>query len=293
MFTELFVALALVLSHAPAHAAEQQPAGWTEPQKPVRLFANTYYVGTRGLSVILITSPGGAVLIDGAMRESAADIANNITSLGVKLQDIKLIVNTHAHNDHADAIAELQRRTGAEVAALPWSAEALQSGKKHKGDPQFETSMAPPERVPKVKTIKDGEVLRVGGVAITAHKTGGHTPGSTSWTWRSCEDGAGGRCVDFVYADSMSAVSADGFKFSDNKTYPQAIDDFKNSVAFLRGVSCDILVTPHPEAVDLWGRLAKRDAGERDALIDRAQCGRFADRVEAQLQKRLASEKAQ
>jgi metallo-beta-lactamase class B len=176
MFTELFAALALVLAPAPA----QQPSGWTQPQKPVRIFGNSYYVGTRGLSVILITSPTGAVLIDGPMRESASDIANNITSLGVRLEDIKLIVNSHAHNDHADAIAELQRRTGATVAALPWSAEALRSGKKHKGDPQFDTSMAPPERVPTVKTIKDGEVLRVGGVTLTAHRTGGHTPGSTS-----------------------------------------------------------------------------------------------------------------
>lgn len=289
MFTELFVALALVLAPAPA----QQPSGWTQPQKPVRIFGNSYYVGTRGLSVILITSPAGAVLIDGAMRESASDVANNITSLGVRLEDIKLIVNSHAHNDHADAIAELQRRTGATVAALPWSAEALRSGKKHKGDPQFDTSMAPPERVPDVKTIKDGEVLRVGGVTLTAHRTGGHTPGSTSWTWRSCEDGEGGRCVDMVYADSMSPVSADGFKFTDTKTYPEGIDDFKKSIAFLRGVSCDILITPHPEAVDLWGRLAKRDAGDRDALIDRTQCARFADRVDAMLQKRLTTEKAQ
>ncbi len=129
--------------------------------------------------------------------------------------------------------------------------------------------MPPPERVANVKTIKDGEELRAGSVTITAHKTGGHTPGGTSWTWRSCEDGAGGRCVDFVYADSMSAVSADGFKFTDNKTYPQAVDDFKKGIAFLRGVSCDILVTPHPEATDLWGRIDKRDAGARDALIDR------------------------
>jgi metallo-beta-lactamase class B len=288
MFTELFVALALAIA-----PAQNQPSLWTQPQQPVRIFANTYYVGTRGLSVILITSPTGAVLIDGAMRESADDIAKNIMSLGVKLEDIKLIVNSHAHNDHADAIAELQRRTGATVAALPWSADALRSGKKHPGDPQFDTSMAPPERVPNVKTIKDGEVLRAGGVTITAHRTGGHTPGSTSWTWRSCEDGAGGRCLDMVYADSMSPVSADGFKFTDNKTYPEGIDDFKKSIAFLRGVSCDILITPHPEAVDLWGRIDKRDAGDRDALIDRTQCARFADRVDAMLQKRLAKEKAQ
>jgi metallo-beta-lactamase class B len=271
-----------------AHA-QDQPSSWTEPQRPVRIFGNTWYVGTRGLSAILITSPTGAVLIDGAMRESASGIASNITSLGVRLEDIKLIVNSHAHNDHAGAIAELQRRTGATVAALPWSAEALRSGRKHRGDPQFDTPVPPPDRVAKVKTIRDGEALHAGGVTITAHKTGGHTPGSTTWTWRSCEDD---RCVDIVYADSLTAVSADGFRFTDNKTYPQAIDDFNKGYAFLRSANCDILVTPHPEASDFWGRIAKRDAGERDALIDRSQCARYADRADAQLQKRLATERA-
>jgi metallo-beta-lactamase class B len=278
------VALALAVAHA-----QDAPSSWTQPQAPVRIFGNTWYVGTRGLSAILITSPTGAVLIDGAMPESAKDIANNITSVGVRLDDVKLIVNSHAHVDHAGGIAELQRRTGATVAALPWAAEALRSGKKRPGDPQFETPMAPPERVANVRTIKDGEVLTAGAVTITAHKTAGHTPGGTTWTWRSCEDS---RCVDIVYADSMTAISADGFRFSDNKTYPQAIDDFTKGIAFLRTASCDILLTPHPEASDLWGRVERRDAGERDALIDRSQCVRYADRANAQLQKRLETERA-
>lgn len=290
MKRKTMVALAAVslVVFALAHA-QDQPASWAQPQKPFRIFGNTYYVGTRGLSAILITSPTGAVLIDGAVREAASGIASNIESFGVKLTDIKLIVNSHAHNDHAGAIAELQRCTGATVAALPWSAEALRSGRKHPGDPQFDTAVSPPERVAKVKTIQDGEVLTAGGVTITAHKTGGHTPGSTTWTWRSCEEN---RCVDIVYADSMTAVSADNFRFTDNKTYPQAIDDFTKGYAFLRSASCDILVTPHPEASDLWGRIAKRDAGDRDALIDRSQCARYADRADAQLQKRLATERA-
>jgi metallo-beta-lactamase class B len=271
-----------------AFVQAQQPSEWTQPQKPVRIFGNTYYVGTRGLSAVLITSPGGAVLIDGVMPESASDIANNITSLGVKLSDVKLIVNSHAHLDHAGGIAELQRRTGATVAALPWSAEVLRSGKKERKDPQFETSTPAAAAVANVKTIRDGEVLRAGDVEITAHKTGGHTPGGTSWTWRSCEDK---RCVDLVYADSVTPVSADSFRFTDTRTYPEAIDDFKKSHAFLRAASCDILITPHPDASNLWGRIAKRDAGERDALIDRTQCASLAERGEAQLQKRLATER--
>jgi metallo-beta-lactamase class B len=281
------IAVIAVVLAAITHA-QDGPSTWTQPQKPVRIFGNTWYVGTRGLSAILITSPTGAVLIDGAVREAASGIADNITSVGVKLTDIKLIVNSHVHNDHAGGIAELQRRTGATVAALPWSAEVLRSGQKHRKDPQFDTPTPASERVDKVRTIKDGEVLRAGGVTITAHKTAGHTPGGTTWTWRSCEDS---RCVDFVYADSLSPVSADGFRFSENTTYPEVIDDFTKGFAFLRGVSCDILLTPHPEASSFWERTEKRDAGDRDALIDRSECARYADRGDAQLQKRLATER--
>jgi metallo-beta-lactamase class B len=284
-----FVVLVVLAPFVMLTHAQGGPSSWTQPQAPVRIFGNVWYVGTRGLSAILITSPGGAVLIDGAVREAADDIAKNIERVGVKLADVKLIVNSHAHNDHAGAIGELQRRTGATVAALPWSDEVLRSGQKHRADPQFESPTTPAEKVANVKTIRDGETLRVGDIAITAHKTGGHTPGGTSWTWRSCEDK---RCVDLVYADSMTAVSADSFRFTDNKTYPQAIDDFKNGTAFLRKVSCDILVTPHPEASGLWTRIEKREAGERDALIDRTQCASYADRIEAQLEKRLATERA-
>jgi metallo-beta-lactamase class B len=284
------VAAVFLAAFAFAHTNAQGQNTWTQPQKPVRIFGNTYWVGTRGLGAILITSPTGAVLIDGAVREAASNIADNITSLGVRLADIKLIVNTHAHNDHAGAIAELQRRTGAEVAALPWSAEVLRSGKKDKADPQFESPTTPAERVDKVRTIQDGEVLRIGDITLTAHKTAGHTPGGTSWTWRSCEDG--GRCVDLVYADSLTPVSADSFRYSDNKTYPEGVDDFKKGFAFLRTANCDILLTPHPEASDFWGRIEKRDAGDRDALIDRTQCAKYADRGAAQLEKRLATEKA-
>jgi metallo-beta-lactamase class B len=281
----LTVALFGVLQATDAAAAN--PPEWTQPQQPFAIFGNTYYVGTRGLSAILITSPTGAVLIDTGVLESAAGVASNITALGVPLQNVKLIVTSHVHFDHAGGVAELQRRTGATVAALPWSARVLASGRSDRADPQY-ASAAPPQRVANVRTVDDGEVLHAGGVTITAHHTGGHTPGGTTWTWRSCDEA---RCVDFVYADSISAVSDDGFRFSDNKTYPGAVDDFRKAFDFLRTTSCDILLTPHPEASDFWGRIARRDAGARDALIDRSQCGHLADRGEAQLRKRLDTER--
>ena len=183
---------------------------WNEAQPAFQVFGNTYYVGTHGLSSILVTSEGGHILIDGALPESAPLIGAGIRSLGFRIEDVKFIVNSHAHFDHAGGIAELQRLSGARVAASEWTADVMNKGALPRDDPQFGT-IAPIARVARVETIKDGETLSAGAVTVTAHLTPGHTPGGTSWTWRSCENG---RCLNLVYADSLTPVSADGFLFT-------------------------------------------------------------------------------
>lgn len=159
------------------------------PQQAFRIYGNTYYVGTHGLSSVLIASEGGHVLIDGALPESAPLIAANIRSLGFRIQDVKLILNSHAHFDHAGGIAELQRLSGARVAASRWTADVMKKGEVPRDDPQF-GALRPIARVARVETFEDGETLRAGSLAVTAHLTPGHTPGGTSWTWRSCETAA-------------------------------------------------------------------------------------------------------
>jgi metallo-beta-lactamase class B len=267
---------------------QADPVEWTQAQAPFRVFGNTYYVGTRGLSSILITSDTGHVLIDGAMPQSAQMIADNIRTLGFRVEDVKLIVNSHIHYDHAGGIGGLQRLTGARVAASPSSAAVLKSGRAGPDDPQYGLTR-PIDTVANVQVIADGDILRVGSLSIQGHFTGGHTRGGTSWTWRSCE---GTECLNIVYADSMTAVSADGFKYGSNTTYPQAVADFEKSIAFLRKTPCDLLLTPHPDATGLWGRLAKRDAGDKNGLIERGHCARYANRVETGLRTRLAKEKS-
>src|SRR5690242_14724323 len=191
-------------------------AEWNAPQRPFRIYGNTYYVGTHGLSAILLTSKDGDVLIDADLPESAPIIIANIRALGFRVEDIKLILNSHAHFDHAGGIAALQRAFGARVAASPWSARVLERGASIPGDPQYGvlSSYSP---VPHVQVIADGETLYVGPLALTAHFTPGHTPGGTTWTWRSCD---GNRCLDLMYADSQTPVSADGFSFTHSDTYP-------------------------------------------------------------------------
>ena len=267
-------------------AQDPQRLRWNEPQAPFTVFGNTFYVGPKGVSAILIASDAGHILVDGGLPESVPSIVASIRAIGFRIEDVTLIVNSHVHYDHGGGIGELQRLSGGAVAAREASARVFQSGRSGPDDPQYGV-LPDIERVANVQTVKDGETLRVGPLAVTAHATGGHTPGGTSWSWRSCE---GSRCLDLVYADSLTAVSADGFQFSRSTTYPSAVRDFEEGFRFLDEVSCDILLTSHADASDLWGRLARRDKGEADALVDRTACRRYAEAARKRLDARLATE---
>jgi len=256
-------------------------------QPSFRIFGSTYYVGTHGLTSILITSHAGHVLIDGDLPESAGVIAGNIRLLGFRIEDVKLIVNSHVHFDHAGGIADLQRRSGARVVASKWSADVLRKGGVGKGDPQYGT-LTPIAAVKNVSTFRDGESLHVGEITITPHLTPGHTPGGTSWTWKASE---GAVCYDMVYADSLNPISAPGFRFTNSREYPQAVEDFEKSFAFFDAVPCDVLITAHPEVSGFWDRLALREKGVKpDPFIDSGACHKLADSAREKLRQRLAEE---
>ncbi|MEP6766521.1 MAG: subclass B3 metallo-beta-lactamase [Gemmatimonadaceae bacterium] len=261
-------------------------ATWNLAQEPVHIFGNAYYVGPHNLSSVLLRTNAGMILIDGALPESAPLIAANIRKLGFDIRDVKYIVNSHVHFDHSGGISELQKLSGAQVAASPLSAPVLKSGASGSDDPQF--GVIPNfEPVANVVVVKDDETIRVGDIAITAHATPGHTPGGTTWTWKSCE---AARCLDMVYADSQNSISANGFLFTKSKTYPNGIKDFEHNFAVVEALPCDILVTPHPEASNFWQRIAGRDAGDVNALIDRNACKNYSKGGRERLAKRIASE---
>jgi metallo-beta-lactamase class B len=283
--------LTLILSGSAAGQGASPPcpscAEWNQPQTPFRIFGNTYYVGTHGLSSILITSPTGHVLIDGDLPQSVPQIVAGIRALGFRIEDVKVILNSHVHFDHAGGIAELRRLSGASVIASKWSAAVLKNGGVGRGDPQFGV-LAPITPVKNVRELSDGETLHVGTIAITAHLTPGHTPGGTSWTWQSCEDIV---CRDMVYADSLTPVSAAGFTFTHSREYPGALKDFEKSFSFLEAVPCDVLVTTHPEVSALWDRLEARQRGTTpDPMADSRACRRLAEGGREQLRQRLAIE---
>ena len=262
----------------PRFATAQRDPDWTAAQQPFRIYGNTYYVGTHGLASILVTSPSGHILIDATLAENAPTIMEHIRALGFRVEDVRLILNSHAHYDHAAGTAALQRASGATVAASAWSASVMEHGSSPKDDPQFGVLPDYPP-VPHVRVIEDGETLQVGPLALTPHITAGHTPGGTSWSWESCE---ADKCLDIVYADSQTPVSAEGFLFSKSDAPAQ----FQRGFAILEQLRCDILITPHPGASSLLERV------DAKTLVDPQACRRYVARAREALANRLKREGA-
>lgn len=246
--------------------------GWNQAQAPYRLHGDSWYVGTQGLSSVLVATPEGLVLIDGGLPQSAPRIIANLRALGFEPGQVRYLLNSHEHFDHAGGLAALQRLTGAPVLATAAGAEALRRGQANNDDPQagFGADAAyPPVR--EVRVVADGHRFTLGGTTFTMHATPGHAPGGSTWTWRSCE---GDDCRDLVYADSLTAVSAPGFRFSDD---PARIETFRATIARVAALPCDLLVSAHPDFA--------RQAGS-------GTCAAYAAGGEAWLERRLAEEAA-
>ncbi|MBD8899354.1 subclass B3 metallo-beta-lactamase [Rhodanobacter sp. DHG33] len=288
MKSPLRTTLLTIFAMLPLYGALAETPAWTQPQQPFRIYGNTYYVGTRGLSSIMIASSQGLVLIDGTLPQNAAQVEANIMALGFDIADVKWIINSHAHFDHAGAIAQLARDSGARVAASSAGAKALMLGGKDPDDPQYgeAPAFAP---IAKVTPVPDHGVVRLGDVTVTAHYTPGHTPGATTWTWRSCQAGL---CMNIVYADSLGAFAADGYRFSDPE-HPQRLENYRRSIATIASLPCDILLSPHPDqAAHFLERVAQRDAGAKpDPVIDGHACRTYAEEGRVKLETRLAKEK--
>jgi metallo-beta-lactamase class B len=245
---------------------------WNARREPSRVFGNTYSVGTAGLGSVLITSGKGHILLDGGLPQSAPLIDQNIRQLGFRTEDVRLIVNSHAHYDHAGGIAALQRLSRATVAASASGARAIEQGEPSADDPQYAFGPAL-NRFPAIKGVRvvaDSEVLRVGELSITAHLTPGHTTGSTTWSWRSCGNTD---CRNIVYADSLNAVSAPVFRFTGDASHPSRVDEFRRSIRKVGGLPCDILLTVHP------------------AFAEGKTCRTYADDAMQRLEQRIKEEK--
>lgn len=251
---------------------------WDQPAPPVRIHGNTYLVGTCGIAAILITGKDGHILIDVGTEKGAEVVADNIRQLGFQLKDVKYLLHSHEHFDHVGGTARLQQLTGAQLVASAPAAKVFATGANGPGDPQ--AGMHKPFRAARVdRVIGDGDAVRLGELVLTAIATPGHTPGALSWTWGSCD---GGVCRRMVYADSLSAMSSDFYRFSDHPAYVTA---FRAGLARLAGTDCEILMTPHPSASAMPDRLVGKAP-----LLNPQACRDYAAAAGRRLDERLARE---
>lgn len=297
MSARLMAALALVFAAAGPVAAGPRPVeefsaarlakscegkdGWSEPAPPAHIFGNTWFVGTCGITALLVTTPRGHALIDTGMADAAPAVAANIARLGFRVQDVRWILSSHEHFDHAAGHAQLQKLTGGQVAALGPAAPVLRTGHSTPDDPQHELlEKYPMQPVAVDRVLQDGARIAVGGTTLTAHATPAHSPGSTSWTWTSCE---GRMCRTMTYADSATTISADSYRFAD---HPARVAEARQGIAAIAALPCGILMTPHPAASGMFQRFAS------GKLNDPAACKAYARSASERFDARLAREAA-
>ncbi len=261
-------------------AACGESTNWDQPAPPVRIHANTYLVGTCGISAILITGSQGHVLIDGGTELGAEVIAENIAALGFKIRDIRFILTSHEHHDHVGGIARLQQLSGAAVVSSRAARSVLESGRVSRDDPQYGIIKGfAPVRVERV--VADRQALLLGDLYLTPIATPGHTAGALSWRWEAC---AGAVCRTIVYADSLSPISSDTYRFSAHPAYLAA---YRASLAKIAASRCEILLTPHPSASNMKDRMT--GAAQ---LFDPKGCRNYAAKLGTALDERLAKEAA-
>jgi metallo-beta-lactamase class B len=262
--------------------------------EPFRLAGNLYYVGREDVSVFLVTSPEGHVLIDGGYPDSPSLIVESIKRLGFDIRDVKGILSSEAHIEHAGGLAQLQELSGAAIYASDSTAKGIESGGERIPGPKFlpnrifaSVGIAGYDSARVDYRVKDGDTVRVGPLAFAAHITNGHTIGCTTWTF-TVRDST--RTLNVVDACGLSVT--DGMRFAPTENYPGVRADFERSFATLRSLPVDIWVTGHTAP---WGRYKKyraslEQARPADAFIDREGYKAYVDSAETRLRRMSAEQ---
>ncbi len=252
---------------------------WEKRASPFRVHGNTYHVGTCGITALLVAGPDGHVLIDTGTRNGSIIVLENIRLLGLRPENVTTVLTSHEHFDHVGGVWWVMQNTGARVITSPVAARVIESGSLDPLDPQ--NGVQPPMQAVEaslITALTPGQSIDLHGTRFTPLATPGHTPGALTWQWESCDNG---ECLTIVYADSLSPVSGDIYRFSDHPGYVQA---YRDGLAELAALDCDILLTPHPSASSMRGKLLEGD------LTSGMDCAAYAaDRLE-RLEIRLANE---
>jgi metallo-beta-lactamase class B len=266
-----------------ARKGSSTPANWTQPIAPFHIVGNIYYVGTAGLAAYLFTSPNGLILLDATLRENADQIEHNIVALGYRLGDVKILLNSHAHYDHAGGLRQLKQDTGAQLLASAGDRGALESGAPP-SDTSYGLMPIPPVKVD--RTLVDGEPVHLGSILLIPLITPGHTPGCTSWATTAFENGNPLRVL------IPCSLTVAGNKLVGNKGYAGIVTDFRRSFRRFRQLDADVVLSVHPELTDVIGRARRAAGGTPDAFLMPGMLARIVDDAEKAFGAELAKQEA-
>lgn len=240
----------LLLADIACGQSDPVSRSWNQPVEPFRIAGNVHYVGATDIASYLITTPNGHIVIDGGFVETAPMILANIRKLGFRAEDVRILLSSHAHYDHAGGLAELKRVTGATFYAM--AEEIPQLARGGMDDPQFGNRFPFPS-IEADRILHDGDRITLGGTTLVAHLTPGHTRGCTTWTTRVRD---GGRMLDVVFVGSPT-VPGD-YRLTNNPRYPNAVDDYRRQFATLESLGCDVFLASHGNFYDLAEMIAKK-----------------------------------
>ncbi|RXD05744.1 subclass B3 metallo-beta-lactamase [Sphingomonas sp. UV9] len=279
--TRSLVGALAIVAGAPLLIGAADPPAWTRPQAPFPIAGPITYVGSEGIAAYLIRTSAGAILIDGTLAENAEMVERNIVAAGVPLRDVKLILVTHAHFDHAAGISAIRRATGARVVGGARDVRALETGVPP-GETNYGVIRFPAVDVD--RGVRDRQTVTLGNVALTARATPGHTPGCTTWTMRIP---AKPRPLDVVFPCSVSVA---GNRLIGNRAYPGIVADYRRSIAMLGTLHADIVLPSHPELADVLARGKRRKAGDKTAFVDPTLLPRIVTKAKAAFDADLAKQ---
>jgi metallo-beta-lactamase class B len=258
---------------------------WNQPVEPFRVIGNIYYVGASDITSFLIQTSQGLILVDGGFAETAPLIRKNVEQLGFKMSDVRFLLNSHAHLDHAGGLAALKHLSGARMAASEADAPLLERGGH--GDPQFGDSLTfPPVHVDRV--VHDGDTIELGGIVLHAMATPGHTPGCTTWTMQAAEEG---KKYNVVFFCSTSVPSQ--YRLVDNKAYPGVVADYEHTFVRLQSLPCDVFLAPHGSFIRLEEKIRERQAHpDANPFIDPEGWKRYLERSAQEFHEKLKQQTA-
>jgi metallo-beta-lactamase class B len=246
---------------------------WDEPAEPLRIAGPLYFVGTKGLGSWLFATKQGHILLNTGMPESAELIVASIGKLGFRAEDIKVIINGHAHSDHAGAFAHIKKLSGAQVAIMDADTAAIEDGGKtdfHYGE-DWKIMGFPPVKVDRV--LRNGATVRVGEVVLTAYNTPGHTRGATTWVTTLTHEGSA-----YVVVFPDGGGFNPGYRLAKNPSYPGITDDYRRTHHTWEMLRPDIWLAHHNEYYGLEAKAERAKKLGVKAWVDSEGYRRFVAR---------------